>query len=249
MAGQYKDKIALVTGASGGIGMEIARELSRRDAHVLLIARRYDCLTALSREIIASGGMASAMPCDITDQDAVKTLAKQVQDRFGQIHLLINNAGRELVKPFQISRPQDFRDLIEINLVSLAEVTRCFLCLLKAGSAIVNIASVAGMVGAPGLGVYAASKGAVIALTRSLAKELAARKIRVNVVAPGLVRTEMTERIFGKLSPKQVADLEESYPLGIGSPQDISRGVAFLGSDDAAWITGQTLVIDGGFSA
>ncbi len=146
MAGQYQDKIALVTGASGGIGMEIARELARRDAHVLLVARRQDCLTALAGEIAASGGMASAMSCDVTDPSAIKSLAKQVEDRFGLIHLLINNAGRELLKPFQVSRSQDFRDLIEINLIGLAEVTRSLLPLLKAGSAIVNIASVAGMV-------------------------------------------------------------------------------------------------------
>jgi 3-oxoacyl-[acyl-carrier protein] reductase len=247
--GQFQDKIALVTGASGGIGAEIARELSRRGAHVLMVARHQDILEKLADEIAASGGVASPMPCDVTDQIAVQSLTKQVQELFGEVHVLVNNAGRELVKPLQVTKSQDFRDLIEINLVALAEVTRNCLRLLKGGSVIVNVASLAGLFGAPGLSAYAASKGAVIALTRSLAKELASRRVRVNAVAPGLVRTEMTERMFGKLGGEQAAALEAAYPLGLGTPQDVARGVAFLGSDDAAWITGQTLVIDGGFSA
>lgn len=244
----YHDKTVLLTGATGDIGMEIARELSCRGARLLLVARHAEKLHALSAEIVAAGGDAVPMPCDITNQESVQSLIKQVRERFETIHLLVNNAGRELAKPLQVSRPQDFRDLFEINVFALAEMTRCMLQVMKSGSAIVHVASLTGMVGSPGLGVYAASKAAVIALTRTASKELAGRKIRVNAVAPGLIESEMTQRIFSKYTPEQVASLKASYPLGLGTPRDVACGVAFLGGDEAAWITGQTLVIDGGNS-
>jgi NAD(P)-dependent dehydrogenase (short-subunit alcohol dehydrogenase family) len=246
---QYSGKVVVVTGASSGIGSEIARELARRGASVVLVARRQDKLTRLSEEIAGEGGQALAMPCDVTDDQSVNAMAKAVREAFGQVHLLVNNAGRELMTPLAVTKPAAARELLDVNVVAMAEVTRCFLRLLKRDAAVVNMASVGGLRGAAGLSLYCASKGAVISFTRSLARELATQAIRVNAVAPGMVKTEMAERMLQKLKPDQIAELEASHPLGFGTPKDVAAAVAFLGSDEASWITGHTLVVDGGLTA
>jgi 3-oxoacyl-[acyl-carrier protein] reductase len=229
--------------------MEIARELASRGAHVILVARREDQLAQLADEISAADGKAMALPCDVTDESAVKSMVDQVKQQFGELHLLVNNAGKEFIAPLQVTRAPAVRETLELNVVAMANVTRACLRLLKEDSAIVNMASLAGLRGAAGMSLYSASKGAVVAFTQSLARELASRKVRVNAVAPGIVRTDMTDRMFSKYDPKYVEELEASYPLGFGRPIDVARAVAFLGSDEAAWITGQTLVVDGGCSA
>ena len=246
---QFENKRALVTGASSGIGMAIAREVANRGGHVIIVARRADRLGQLAEEIAAAGGNASVFPCDVMDEAAVKSLVDQVKQQFGELHLLVNNAGKEYIAPLQVARLSATRETMELNVVAMANATRLCLRLLKEGSAIVNMASLAGLRGAAGMSLYSASKGAVIAFTQSLARELAPRKIRVNAVAPGIVRTDMTDRMFSKYDPKHVEELEAGYPLGFGHPIDVARAVAFLGSDEASWITGQTLVVDGGCSA
>src|SRR5262249_38244224 len=159
-------------------------------------------------------GLATAIPCDVTDEAGLKGLVSRLREQIGQLHLLVNNAGRELVMPLQVTRPQVMRELLELNVIAMAEMTRQCLPLLKAGSSVVNMASAAGLVGDAGLSIYGASKGAVVALTRCLAKELAPRRVRVNAIAPGIVKTEMAERIFGRLKAEQVAGLEAAHPLG-----------------------------------
>jgi 3-oxoacyl-[acyl-carrier protein] reductase len=238
-----------VTGASSGIGAEIARELARRDAHVLLVARRADRLADLADEIRQQGGQATPLPCDIIDESAVQKLVRHIAEHVGQIHLLVNNAGKELFLPLQVAKSQAVRDLLEVNVVALAGTTRHCLRLFQGGGAVVNMASAVGLRGSVGQALYGASKGAVIALTRSLARELAPRRIRVNAVAPGIVRTEMSERMFRTLTPDQVTALEAAHPLGFGTPHHVALAVAFLGGSDADWITGHTLVVDGGFTA
>lgn len=248
-ADQYVGKTALVTGASSGIGWEISRELARRGAQVGMVARRSDRLEELAQQIANEGGRASPLPCDVTNESSVMLLAEKVKAEYGKIDLLVNNAGREMLKPLQITKVKESRELLELNVLALAEVTRAMLGRIHNGGGIINMASAAGLAASPGLSLYAASKSAVITLTKSWAKELSARRIRVNAVAPGIVRTEMADRMFGNLTPQQTKELETAHPLGFGTPHDIALAVAFLGSEDAAWITGHTLVVDGGFSA
>ncbi len=240
---------ALVTGASTGIGKAVALELARLGMHPLLVARRHELLIQLQSEIESAGGTASVFPCDVTDEASVKTHVNEIRSLHPRIDLLVNNAGKELISPLQIQKSNTATEMMDLNVVAMAMYTRACLRLLGEGSAIVNMASVAALKGAPGMSLYAASKGAVIAFTRAIALELAAKRIRVNAVAPGIVRTEMTDRMFAKYAPSQVEQLESTYPLGFGRPADVAKAVAFLGGQDAAWITGQTLIVDGGYSA
>jgi NAD(P)-dependent dehydrogenase (short-subunit alcohol dehydrogenase family) len=216
---------------------------------VLLAARRTAELEAVRDEIGRADGTAEAVTCDVTDDAAVANLAAVAREQLGRVDLLVNNAGREMPLPLAAARRTDAAAVFEVNVVALAAVTRAMLPLLQGGSAVVNVASASALRASPAASLYAASKGAVVSLTRSLAVELAGRKVRVNAVAPGLVRTGMTERIFAKLTAEQVAALEAQHPLGLGAPEDVAAAVCFLGSDEARWITGQTLAVDGGWTA
>lgn len=249
MSNPYSGKNVLVTGASSGIGRAVSEELARRGAMVIAVARRRPLLDELVAEITAAGGKAMAIACDITQEDQVGTMVETVRDACGELDLLVNNAGKQILAPLQTVRPAAARDLFELNVVAMANVIRSCLGLLKKGAAIVNISSVAGLQGSAGLSLYGASKAAVIALSQSLARELAGRRIRVNAIAPGYLRTEMSEAMFRRLTPEQVQRIEADHPLGFGTPRDVACAVAFLGSDDASWITGHTLVVDGGYSA
>ena len=245
----YEGKTALVTGASSGIGLATAEELARWGAHVILVARREDRLEALAEKITAEGGKATSMPCDITDEQGVKDLFAKLRDNTDSLYLLVNNAGRALSLPLQVTKLDDIRSVMELNVIAMLSVIKSTLRLLKKGSAVVNISSVYGLQGAPVMSAYAASKAGVIALTRCLAREFAPRGIRVNAIAPGMVRTELLEESLGKLKPEQVEAMEARCPLGVGMPEDVAAAVAFLGSDDAKWITGHTMVVDGGLTA
>lgn len=248
MADIYDGKVALVTGASSGLGVGIAELLARKGAAVVLVARRKELLDQVEARINSAGGKAFAIPCDVTDENNLKALLSGFKERFDHLDLLVNNAGKGLMLPLQVTPLAEIRSLLDLNVSSVALVTKCFIGLLKSGSAIVNMSSALGFQGTPAMSIYSASKGAVIAMTRALAKELAPRGIRVNAVAPGMVRTELLEKMLARLKPEQAEALEKRHPLGFGRLEDVAEAVSFLGSPASRWITGQTIVVDGGLT-
>lgn len=241
-------KVALVTGASKGIGAGIARELAARGAAV---AVNYSSSKAeaekVVRDIEQAGGKAIAVKGSVSDPAQIPQLVHEVASKLGPIDVLVNNAGIYEFGPIDAITPEHFKKQFDTNVLGLLLVTQAALDQFNpAGGSIVNISSVV-VDGVPGAAVYSATKGAVDAVTASLAKELGPRKIRVNSLNPGLVETEGTHAA-GFIGSDFQKDTVTRTPLGrIGQPQDIATAAAFLASDDAAWINGQAIHAAGGF--
>lgn len=238
-------KIALVTGASQGIGRACALELAKAGATVALAARNTDKLEAVAAEIAAAGGIAKAFALDVSSEDSIKTAAKAVLAEFGAVHILVNNAG--ITKDGLALRMKlaDFDDVLRTNLTGAFLLTQAVISsMMKARwGRVINITSVVGETGAAGQANYAASKAGLIGLTKSLAREFASRGITVNAVAPGFIQTAMTD----ELTDAQKAGILAQIPLArYGSDADIAASVAFLASDGAGYITGHTLDVNGG---
>ncbi len=238
-------RIALVTGASQGIGRAIALSLARDGCHLALAARNTERLAEVKAEIEAAGGTAEAFPLDITSEDAVKAGAKAILARFGAVHVLVNNAGITRDTLALRMKTADFEDVLRANLTGSFLLTQALLApMMKARwGRILNITSVVGQTGAAGQANYAASKAGLIGLTKSLAREFASRGVTVNAVAPGFIQTPMT----AALTEEQRAAILAQIPLGrYGTVEDIAAAVRFLASDAAGYITGHTLDINGG---
>ena len=238
-------KIALVTGASQGIGRACALALAAEGATVALAARNVDKLASVAAEIEAAGGTAKAFALDVSSEDSIKTAAKSVLADFGAVHILVNNAG--ITKDGLALRMKlaDFDDVLRTNLTGAFLLTQAVISsMMKARwGRVINITSVVGETGAAGQANYAASKAGMIGLTKSLAREFASRNITVNAVAPGFIQTAMTE----ELTEDQKTGILTQIPLArYGSDTDISSAVAFLASDAAGYITGHTLDVNGG---
>jgi 3-oxoacyl-[acyl-carrier protein] reductase len=238
-------KIALVTGASQGIGRATALRLAADGAHVALAARNREKLAEVAAEIAAAGGTAHPFALDIASEESIKACAKAVIAHFGRIEILVNNAGITRDVLSLRMRRHDWDDVLTTNLTGAFLMSQaCISSMLKSRwGRIVNIASVIGETGQAGQANYAASKAGLIGLTKSLARELAARAITVNAVAPGMIATAMT----AILNDEQKAAMQAQIPLGrAGSDAEIAAAVAFLASNDAAYITGHTLDVNGG---
>jgi 3-oxoacyl-[acyl-carrier protein] reductase len=238
-------RIALVTGASQGIGRACAIELAKAGAHVALAARSVDKLEAVAAEIAAAGGTAKAFALDVADENSIKECAKAVIAHFGKVEILVNNAGITRDGLMMRMKRADWEDVLTTNLTGAFLLTQaCVSCLLKnRWGRIINITSVVGQTGQAGQANYAASKAGLIGLTKSLARELASRAITVNAVAPGFIETAMTHI----LTDEQKASFNTQIPLGrIGSDLDIAHAVTFLASEEAGYITGHTLDVNGG---
>lgn len=239
-------KHALVTGASRGIGRSIALELAKQGAHVAVnYAGSEDRAQAVVDEIIALGQKAFKVQADVSNEKSVKDMVKTVVDTFGSLDILVNNAGITKDNLLMRMKEADFDDVININLKGVFLCTKAVSrpMMKQRGGTIVNVASIVGVSGNPGQTNYVASKAGVIGMTKSVAKELASRNIRVNAVAPGFISTDMTD----KLSDEQQEAMLDMIPLGkLGTPEDVAVVVRFLASDDAKYMTGQTIHIDGG---
>ena len=239
-------KVALVTGASRGIGRAIALRLAERGAKVACVATEAERARETASLCAARSEGAQAYGCDVASTARVAELVEQVQKELGGLDILVNNAGITRDQLLLRMSEEDFDRVVEVNLKGawnfLKAASRP---LMKVKGRVVNITSVVGMTGNAGQANYAASKAGLIGLTKSLAKELAGRGVCVNAVAPGFISTDMTAAI----DEKTKVALQESIPLGrIGSPEEIAAAVEFLVGPGGSYITGQTLVVDGGLS-
>jgi len=238
-------RIALVTGASQGIGRAIALRLAASGTQVALAARNMEKLAEVAAEIAAAGGTAHSFALDISNEESIKACAKAVIAHFGRIEILVNNAGITRDTLSMRMRRHDWDDVLTTNLTGAFLLSQaCMSTMLKSRwGRIINITSVVGETGQAGQANYAASKAGLIGLTKSLARELASRSITVNAVAPGMIATAMTD----VLTEEQKAGMSAQIPVGrAGTDVEIAAAVAFLASEDAAYITGHTLDVNGG---
>ncbi len=237
-------KSALITGASGGIGAQIARSLHQAGATVGLSGTREEPLHALAD---ALGTRAFVLPCNLSDAEAIKALPAQAAEVMGSVDILINNAGITRDQLFMRMSDDDFETVLAVNLTAAFRLCRGVLRgMMKARwGRIVNISSVVGATGNPGQANYAASKAGLIGMTKSLAYEVASRGITVNAVAPGFIATAMTE----KLNDAQKEAIHTQIPMArMGTPEEIAAGVLFLAAPEASYITGTTLHVNGGLA-
>jgi len=238
-------KIALVTGASQGIGRACALELAKAGATVALAARNVEKLEAVAAEIAAAGGSAKSYALDVSSEESIKSTAKAVLADHGAVHILVNNAGITKDGLALRMRLADFDDVLRTNLTGAFLLTQAVISsMMKARwGRVINITSVVGETGAAGQANYAASKAGLIGLTKSLAREFASRGITVNAVAPGFIQTSMTD----SLTDDQKAGILTQIPLArYGTDADIAAAVTYLASDSAGYITGHTLDVNGG---
>jgi 3-oxoacyl-[acyl-carrier protein] reductase len=238
-------RIALVTGASQGIGRACALELAKAGASVALAARNVEKLAEVAAEIAAAGGTAQAFALDVSSEESIKDCAKAVIAHFGSVHILVNNAGitRDILA-MRMKR-KDWDDVLTTNLTGAFLMTQAVMSSMVKGrwGRVINVTSVVGETGQAGQANYAASKAGLIGLTKSLARELASRTITVNAVAPGYIETAMT----AVLTEEQKKAMTEHIPLGrAGTDADIAHAVTFLASEEAGYITGHTLDVNGG---
>ena len=243
-----KNKVAIVTGASRGIGKSIAQKMSEAGAHLVCVSRTNDDLEKISNELNNSGHSASPYPCDVSILNDFKKLVDDTASEFGKIDILINNAG--ITKDNLIMRmsESEWDKVIEVNLKGvfngIKSVSRQMM--KQKYGRIINISSIVGLIGNAGQANYAASKAGVIGLGKAISKELASRNITVNTIAPGYIETDMVESIQEAAKEK----LFNQIPLGrIGKPEEIASAVLYLASDEASYITGQTIAIDGGMTS
>lgn len=242
---ETSNRIALVTGASQGIGRACALQLARNGATVALAARNLEKLDAVAGEITAAGGVARAFALDVSSEESIRACAKAVIAEFGKVEILVNNAGITKDGLMLRMKRQDWDDVMTTNLTGAFLLTQaCASAMLKVRwGRIINITSVVAEIGQAGQANYAASKAGLIGLTKSLARELASRGITVNAVAPGYIETAMT----AILTDDQKAAMTVHIPLQrAGSDSDIAAAVAFLASEGAGYITGHTLDVNGG---
>jgi len=240
-----KDKVALVTGASQGIGWDIAQALVVAGAKVAVAARTQEKLALLVGEIEAAGGEALAVKMDVADAEQVKAGFKQVLEKFGRLDILVNNAAITRDGLAVRMKPEDWDTVIRTNL------TGAHLCIQQAlgtmmrarAGRIINVSSVVAQMGNAGQANYVAAKAGLIGLTKAIAMEIASRNITVNAVAPGFIETPMTN----VLSDKVKEELKARIPLGrLGVPRDVAASIVFLASEEAAYITGHVLDVNGG---
>src|SRR6266498_2777795 len=242
-------KVAVVTGASKGIGAGIAKGLAEEGAAVVVnYASSKEGADRVVADIKGKGGKAIAVQGDVAEAADVQRIFAETKKAFGRLDVLVNNAGVYEFAPLENVTEENFHKQFNLNVLGLILASQAAVRLFDAaGGNIVNISSIASIKGFPDGAIYSGTKGAVDAITRSLAAELGPRKIRVNAIRPGMVETEGTHSA-GIAESEMRKQVEAQTPLGrIGQPRDIAGAVVFLASADSSWITGETFVISGGY--
>lgn len=239
------NKVSIVTGASKGIGKAIAKIFAQAGTHVVCVSRTKDDLNILKKEILKDGGSVSIYSCDVSNFDEVEGLIRNTVEEFSKIDIIVNNAGITRDGLIMRMSDEDWNTVIDINLKgtfnAIKAVSRQMM--KQRSGRIINISSVVGLKGNAGQANYAASKAGIIGLTKSSSKELASRGITVNCIAPGYIATDMTDQLTDKVKEEII----NRIPLGyIGKTDNIAAAALFLASDEAEYITGQTISVDGG---
>jgi NAD(P)-dependent dehydrogenase (short-subunit alcohol dehydrogenase family) len=247
LSGRLQDKVALISGAGTGIGAATAARFAAEGATVMLCGRREAPLRAVAEEIRSRGGQAAWIQADVTDEADVERAVAETVSHFGGLHVMVNNAVNYTWGVLDEVSTEDWRKCLSGSLDVAFFGTRAALRVMKkaGGGAIVNLGSVAGLLGSPGLSAYGAAKAGVLNFSRAVALEGAAHNVRVNVVIPGVVWSEGTREA---LASEEIArGTARAVPMGrVGEPHEVAGAILFLSSDEASYITGQSLVVDGG---
>lgn len=244
----FADRSILVTGASSGLGRSTCVVLSRLGARIVAVGRDERRLIETADQLDGNGHL--VRPFDLSNVDDIPKWMKSLASEHGTLQGVVHSAGLHLARPLQMLKTDAVHELLQLNVTAgmmLAKGLRQR-GVHDAPASIVFLSSVMGQVGQAGVSAYCASKGAVDAMTRSLALELASQGIRVNAVAPGQVETEMLDRQQQTLTAEQFDQIKAMHPLGLGQPEDVAHAVAFLLADTSRWITGTTLTVDGGYT-
>jgi 2-keto-3-deoxy-L-fuconate dehydrogenase len=250
---EIEDRVAIVTGGASGIGRAIALRFARAGARVAVLDVAEPAAHDVAREIEAAGGTAAAVPCDVSRQKDVQRAFRAVEERFGTLDILVNSAGIAHVGNVEQTSEEDFDRLYAVNVKGVYNCLKAGVAAMKArGGAILNIASVASTVGIPDRFAYSMTKGAVLTMTYSVARDYVAHKIRCNSIAPARVHTPFVDGYLAKAYPGREREMLEALartqPIGrMGRPEEIAELALFLCSDAAAFITGSNYAIDGGF--
>lgn len=242
---RLKDEVAFITGSARGIGREIAENFAREGARVIISDIKLEDCQVTANEIMARGFLADAFACNVTLSSDVDLCVEKIMEKYGRIDILVNNAGITRDGLFLRMKEEDWDAVISVNLKGTFNVCKSVSRgMLKARKGkIINIGSVIGVMGNAGQANYAASKAGVIVLAKSLAREFASRNVMVNAVAPGYIKTAMTDKLSDEVKNK----ILEGVPLGrMGLPEDVANVCLFLASKDSNYVTGQTILVDGG---
>ena len=244
------NKNVVITGASSGIGRQCAIECSRAGANLIMIARNEERLEETKRILIGDKHLTYSQ--DITEFEKIKDTINDAVEKIGKIDGFIHSAGIELTKPFSLTKPEDYDKIYRVNVISGFEIAKIISSkkyINESGGSLVFLSSVMGENGAAGKIAYCASKGAMIAGIKAMALELVQKKIRVNCVSPAVVETDLSKTFIEKLPKDSIDEMMKMHPLGLGKPEDVANACIYLLSDEAKWVTGSNLVIDGGYSA